>query len=186
MNNLQEMLEVIDENDNVIGLESREGIHKKELLHRDVHVWFVTPHSEIIFQHRSPTKDLLPDKLDSTVGGHVEIGDSYEKSAIKECFEETGISINSKELFFITKRKNTAINNRNGELHQTIGIHYAYLFKGDPADLIIENGKADGFEYWDIDKLESLSDKEKERFIPAWASSEAVSLYNEIIKTVIR
>lgn len=69
MNENKQMLEIIDENDNVIGLETREKIHKEGLLHREIHVWFFTPRGEIIFQHRVKDKDIYPDLLDATVGG---------------------------------------------------------------------------------------------------------------------
>ena len=93
MSNPLEMLEVIEENDNVVGLETRVKIHQDGLLHREIHIWFLTPKAEIIFQHRAKDKDTYPDKLDATVGGHVEPKMSYEETAVKECKEETGIDI---------------------------------------------------------------------------------------------
>ena len=74
MNNQLELLEIINEHDEVIGLETRGKIHQDGLLHREIHVWFITPNGEIIFQHRAKDKDTYPDKLDATVGGHVEPG----------------------------------------------------------------------------------------------------------------
>lgn len=99
----EEKLEVINENDEVIGLESRKVIHQKGLLHREIHILFMTPNREIIFQHRAKDKDTYPDKLDATVGGHVEPGISYEDTAIKECKEETGVDINPSKLKLIKK-----------------------------------------------------------------------------------
>ncbi len=49
------MLEIVDDSDTVIGVRSREEIHTLGLRHREVHVWFVTPDNDIIFQRRSPT-----------------------------------------------------------------------------------------------------------------------------------
>ena len=65
-------LNIVDENDQIIGEDTRENIHRKGLLHREIHVWFYTPKSEIVFQHRAKNKDTFPDLLDATVGGHVE------------------------------------------------------------------------------------------------------------------
>ena len=127
MSNPLRKLEVVNDNDEVIYLETLKEIHEKELLHRDIHIWFITPNNEIVFQHRSKNKDLLPDKLDSTVGGHVEAGDSYEKTAIKECEEETGIKINIDKLLFLGKLKYSALNEKDNKIHRVIGIHYAYL-----------------------------------------------------------
>ena len=61
------MLEVINENDNVVGFETRAKIHQDGLLHREIYIWFFTPNGEIIFQHRAKDKDTYPDKLDATV-----------------------------------------------------------------------------------------------------------------------
>lgn len=36
-----EMLEVVDENDNVIGLETRTKVHEQGLLHREIHIFLL-------------------------------------------------------------------------------------------------------------------------------------------------
>ena len=77
-------LNIIDEQENIIGEETRENIHNQGLLHREVHVWFYTPKGEIIFQHREKDKDTYPDLLDATVGGHVEISLDYENTALPD------------------------------------------------------------------------------------------------------
>lgn len=177
MTNLLEILEIVDDNDNVIGTETKGKIHEEELLHRDIHIWFITPNAEIIFQHRSIDKDLLPDKLDSTVAGHVELNDSYEKTAIKECKEETGIDIDINNLIFLTKMKNSAINHRTGKSHNTIGVQYAYLYEGSINDLKIEKNEGEGFELWKISDLQNLSDKSK--FIPENISEDMIKLFNK-------
>ena len=45
----EKMLEIVDENDQVIGIQSRKEIHEKGLLHREIHVLFITPEKDIIF-----------------------------------------------------------------------------------------------------------------------------------------
>ena len=105
MSNPLEMLEVVDENDNVIDLENRLRIHQEGLLHREIHIWFITPNGEIILQHRSKNKDTNADKLDATVGGHVEPGMSYEATAIKECKEETGLDVEVQQLVAVFDKK---------------------------------------------------------------------------------
>ncbi len=178
MSNPLEILEVVDENDNVIGTKTKLKIHENELLHRDVHIWFITPNGEMVFQHRSKNKQLLPDKLDATVGGHVELNDSYEKTAIKECLEETGIKIEVSELIFLTKMKNSAVNHTTGKSHNTIGVQYAYLFDGHINDLKIEKEDGEGFELWKISDLSSLSESDKSKFIPENLSQDMLKLFN--------
>jgi len=159
-------LNIVDENDNIIGIETRENIHKLGLLHREVHVYFLTPKKEIIFQHRAKDKDTFPDKLDATVGGHVEFVDSYEQTAIKETEEETGIKIKVDDLIFINKIKKWSKDEATGRINNCFNSRYLYIYKGDIEDLKIEKNKALGFEIFSIDKLLNLSDEEKARFIP--------------------
>ena len=125
-----EQLEVINENDQVIGLETREKIHKDGLLHREIHIWFLTPKAEIVFQHRAKDKDTYPDKLDATVGGHVEPKMSYEETAVKECKEETGIDIDLKNLVFLRKMRKKSFDEATGLTNNTIRSQYAYLYDG--------------------------------------------------------
>ena len=40
---MEEKLNIVDENDEIIGEEARGKIHKDGLLHRETHVWFLTP-----------------------------------------------------------------------------------------------------------------------------------------------
>lgn len=173
------ILNIINEADEIIGESSREEIHQKGLLHREIHVWFFTPNREIIFQHRAKDKDTYPDKLDATVGGHVEIGDSYEKTALKEMEEETGIIPDTSKLKFIKKMPRKSFDEATGLTNNTIRAQYAYLFEGDIQDLQIEKGKALGFEAWKIDDLPHLSEEDRIKFIPLILSEEFFELFKE-------
>lgn len=180
-----EMLEVVDENDIVIGLEPRAKIHKEGLLHREIHIWFLTPNGEIIFQHRAKDKDTYPDKLDATVGGHVEPNMNYEETAVKECKEETGIDIDVKKLVFITKMRKESFDQVSGAINNTIRAQYAYLYKGLLEDLQVEKGKAEGFVKWKIDDLSHLSENDKNKFIPLIFGEDMLSIYNQARKLLL-
>lgn len=179
MNSDKEMLEVVDENDVVTGIESRKTIHEKGLLHREIHIWFMTPNREIIFQHRAKDKDTWPDLLDATVGGHVEPGMSYEETAVKECLEETGLIMDPKDLREVKKMCITSFDKVTNTTNNTFRIQYVYLFKGDISDLKIEEGKSIGFEALKIDSLNNLSPEDMEKFIPIYISKEFLELFEE-------
>src|SRR3989344_1392046 len=166
----EEQLELVDENDQVIGLESRKVVHQQGLLHRETHVWFMTPNREIIFQHRAKDKDTYPDKLDATVGGHVEPGMSYDETAIKESLEETGITLDPQKLKLIKKIHRKSFDEVTGLTNNAIRSQYAYLFYGKIDDLKAEVGKIIGFEAWKIDDLPNLSESDKARFISFYIS----------------
>ncbi len=164
---MPEYLNIVDEDDNIIGQETRSEIHRLGLLHREVHVYFITPNKEIIFQHRAKDKDTYPDLLDATVGGHVDLGDDYQSAAIREVEEETGLKIDPKDLIFLSKeRKKSSYDPKTGKLNDTWKEIYIYNFSGQLSDLKVEEGKAIGFESWSMDKLKNISESEKEKFIP--------------------
>ncbi|MBI5251339.1 MAG: NUDIX domain-containing protein [Desulfomonile tiedjei] len=86
-----EILEVVDSKDNVIGTATRAEIHHLGLQHRSVHVFVFNRSGEIYVQRRSESKDRHAAKLDSSAAGHVDPGETYEQSAIRELEEELGI-----------------------------------------------------------------------------------------------
>lgn len=178
------ILDVVDENDDIVGQATRKEIHEKGLLHREIHVWFITPQGEIIFQHRAKDKDTFPDLLDATVGGHVEMGDSYEQTALKEMEEETGIKGDAKDLRFMAKIKKWAEDNVTKAINNTIRVQYAYVYRGKISDLRIEEGKAIGFEAWPIDSLSSLSEEDRKKFIPVILDQDMLQLLQEAKKFI--
>jgi len=180
-----EQLEVINENDQVIGLETREKIHKDGLLHREIHIWFLTPKAEIVFQHRAKDKDTYPDKLDATVGGHVEPKMSYEETAVKECKEETGIDIDLKNLVFLRKMRKKSFDEATGLTNNTIRSQYAYLYNGPINALQVEKGKAEGFEAWKIDDLSNLSEIDKNKFIPLILQKDMLDILKDAKKLLL-
>lgn len=178
------ILNVIDEDGNVLREATRHEIHEKGLLNPEVHVWFYTPNSEVIFQHRAKDKDTFPDLLDATVGGHVEVGDSYEETALKESEEETGIVPNPKNLTFLRM----TITNHKDDVTETINHTrrnvYAYRYDGHVKDLKIKEGKSLGFESWPIDKLFNLSEEERKKFISSTLEKVGMDIFAQI-KTLL-
>ncbi len=175
-----QVLNIVDENDNIIGQATRKEIHEKGLLHREIHVWFITPKGEIIFQHRAKDKDTYPDLLDATVGGHVEMEDNYEKTALKEMEEETGIRGNIKDLHFIAKFKKRSEDNLTRTINNTIRTQYAYVYRGKMGNLQVEKGKALGFEAWPINQLSHLNDEDRKKFIPLILGSDMLNLFQKM------
>lgn len=172
------ILDIVDEAGNVTGQTTREEIHQKGLLHEEVHVWFYTPDGQLIFQHRAKDKDTWPDLLDATVGGHVEVGDTYEQTALKEAQEETGVDIKPEDLIFLRTTITNSYDDVTGKTNHPRRNVYAYCYKWELEDLKIEEKKALGFEAWPIDKLLNLSEEESSKFIP--------SIFNETGRAIIK
>lgn len=140
-----QLLEVVNEADEIIGTAMRSDIHAQGLLHREVHVWLVTPDKQVIFQRRSASKETFPSLLDATAGGHVEMGQSYEQAAIMEVLEETGLNIIPEQLITLCKIYDRASDPVTQTTNHVYRINYAVLFDGDINQLEIEAGDGAGF-----------------------------------------
>lgn len=88
----RELVDVVDENDDVIRVTTRDEVRRLRLLHRSVFVVVVRPTEQLLVHKRSPDKDLWPSLWDIAVGGVVSSGESYEEAARRELAEEVGIT----------------------------------------------------------------------------------------------
>jgi len=86
-----ELFDVVDENDVVIRQETREVVHRENLLHRAVHMFVFNKRKELFLQKRSRLKDVHPRVWDSSAAGHLNTGEDYEVTAVREIEEEIGV-----------------------------------------------------------------------------------------------
>ncbi|MCX8123406.1 MAG: hypothetical protein N3F66_04490 [Spirochaetes bacterium] len=90
---------------------ARSIAHTQGIAHEGVHLWIVRnlPQQEILFQMRASHKDMYPNYLDITVGGHVPFGLTTNKIQ-KEAYEEIGITIDESLLIDLGYFKYEEIN----------------------------------------------------------------------------
>lgn len=87
----EEIFDVVDDDDQVIGQATRAEVHARGLRHRAVHVLVVNRRGELLLQQRSRLKDVHPGVWDSSVAGHLDAGEDYLAAARREMVEEMGI-----------------------------------------------------------------------------------------------
>lgn len=88
--NPDELFDVVDLDDLVVGQAPRREVHAKNLLHRAVHVMIHDANGHLFLQKRSRSKDTFPDCWDSSCTGHVDSGEDYLTAARRELGEELG------------------------------------------------------------------------------------------------
>ena len=90
----QELLDLVDADNTVIGTVDRSRVHGAPALrHRAVHVLVYDDRGHLLLQKRSAGKEIQPGKWDTSVGGHLESGESYPAAAVRETAEELGLAI---------------------------------------------------------------------------------------------
>lgn len=87
-----ELFDVCDADDHVVGQALRSEVHARGLLHRAVHVFVFNSRGELLLQRRSAGKDEYPLRLTSSASGHLGAGESYDAAAVRELREELGLS----------------------------------------------------------------------------------------------
>jgi isopentenyldiphosphate isomerase len=91
----EEIFDVVNERDEVIGQIPRSEVHACGLLHRAVHVLVFNLRGEIFLQKRSMKKDRQPGVWDSSSSGHVDSGENYDETAVRELCEEIGLKLDA-------------------------------------------------------------------------------------------
>ena len=94
-----ELFDLVDADNTVIGTVSRAQVHgNPSLRHRAVHVMVYDERGALLLQKRSAGKDIQPGMWDTSVGGHLAVGESYREAAIRETREELGLEISAADL----------------------------------------------------------------------------------------
>jgi len=89
----EEIFDVVNERDEVIGRRPRSEVHRLGLMHRAVHVLVFNRRGQVFLQKRSPRKDRQPGVWDSSASGHVDSGEDYDACALRELREEIGLEL---------------------------------------------------------------------------------------------
>ncbi len=89
----EEIFDIVDPYDQVIGQATRSVVHATGLRHRAVHILLFNRRGELLVQKRATTKDTFPGCFDSSASGHLSAGEDYDTAAYREVSEELGISL---------------------------------------------------------------------------------------------
>ncbi|GGS96940.1 MULTISPECIES: NUDIX hydrolase [Streptomyces] len=87
-----EILDVVDERDRVVGRAPRGEVYAQGLRHRCVFVQARDAEGRIFVHRRTARKLVFPSLYDMFVGGVVGAGESYDDAALREAEEELGVS----------------------------------------------------------------------------------------------
>ncbi len=89
----EEIFDIVNDRDEVVGQETRARVHRLGLKHRAVHVLVFNRRGELFLQKRSLKKDTFPGAWDSSASGHLDTGEDYDACAVRELREEIGLKM---------------------------------------------------------------------------------------------
>lgn len=93
-----EVFDVVDAHDRVVGRATRSEVHARGLPHRAVHILWLREDGLLCLQRRSYAKDSCPGLLSTSCAGHLDAGEAYASAARRELAEELGIVVADGEL----------------------------------------------------------------------------------------
>ena len=142
-----ELFDIVDEEDIVIGQEMRSVVHQRGLWHRGVHVLLFTRDGKLLVQQRSKDRLHAALALDCSVSEHVQAGEDYYPAAIRGLKEEmgvTGVEIRP----FVKFKMNYGLNdNEISILYQ--GVVDPVLVRFDPVEI-------ERIDYYSLSELQNL------------------------------
>jgi isopentenyldiphosphate isomerase len=94
-------------------------------------VLVINSEGRLLLQKRAANKDTQPGKWDTSVGGHVGFGQSYEEAARREAEEELGIRMEKLDFLYPSRIRNEVESeNIQTYLHLSAG-----PFRHDPGEI---------------------------------------------------
>lgn len=151
----EELFDIVNEEDAVIGQEMRSIVHQRGLWHRGAHILLFTPEGKLLVQQRSKDRVHSPLMLDCSVSEHVKAGEDYYTAAIRGLSEEMGIE--EIDIHPLIKFKMNYGPNDN---------EISELFQGsvDPDFIKFDPGEIEQIIYHNISELQMLVESEESNF----------------------
>jgi len=95
----EELVDVVDDSDCVVGQALRSAVRRKNLRHRSVYILVFNSSGQLFVHRRTLTKDVFPGYWDVAVGGVLRAGEGYDHGGRRELLEELGVDATPRRLF---------------------------------------------------------------------------------------
>lgn len=139
-------------------IKERRAVHRDGDLHGAAHTWIMERYGggiRVLLQKRSADKDSFPNCYDCSSAGHVDAGEEFIATAIRELREELGLEAEEEDFTFLFKQivgGDYEFGNAPFKNHE---LNYVYLLN-KPVDierLVYEPGEIQGLEWKDGDEV---------------------------------
>ena len=180
----ESLTQVVDEHDNPVDVQRRDYIQKKGLWHRVVGLWIVDEATgDMLVQTRQSGRGLDDGKLDSSASGHVDPGEDYIDTAVREASEEIGVSLEKDDLeeiaYFQTQ-------NTSGDkiLNRFTKVFLVRLGR-EALELSIDDAELGGVEWLSAAKVAGLATNHPEQTVPGFVIAWHLSTGRPIPENIV-
>ena len=154
----EEIFDIVDDHDEVVGRDTRSRVHQLGLHHRAVHVLVFNRRGDLFLQKRSMLKDNHPGVWDTSSAGHLDSGEDYDACAVRELREELGWSIAEapERLFKIAACEDT-------------GMEHVWVYRLEAeGPFVLQASEIDRGEWFHLEVITGWIDRRPEDFAPGF------------------
>ncbi|MEG1579950.1 MAG: NUDIX domain-containing protein [Bacteroidaceae bacterium] len=146
----EELFPLVDEEGIITGAATRGECHDgSKKLHPVVHLHLFNSKGEVFLQHRPAWKDIQPNRWDTSVGGHIDLGENVAQALRREVREELGIEDFTPEV--VTQYVFESVRER-----ELVFVHRT-VYDGE---ICTSKEELDGGRFWTLDEVRENLDKE--------------------------
>ena len=119
-------VDVLEKNGDLTGLTLPiQWVADRSFWHYGVHVVILTKKGNAVLQVRSKDTTCSPSRIDITLGGVVGAGETPERAAVREVYEELGLRVRSDQLYLLATNTHVGWHRSRHRLSRVI--NYAYM-----------------------------------------------------------
>lgn len=163
------LIEVLDDKGGLTGrTELKSVVHRLGLWHKAVHVWVYNSKGDVLMQKRSGHAGAYSGLWDSTVGGHVALGEDIKMAAVNELRNEAGVYSNLDDLEFFKVHKQVLGSPELNMCNKEFVYVYLKKFDGEDKNLKPVEKEVECVNFFPLDRLEKdiRSPERKKLYVP--------------------
>lgn len=170
MTDLGERLQIVDEQDRLIGTAPKDEVWQKGLIHRAARIMVRNRAGAVLLQRRGD-KPLYPHRWDISVAGHVAEGDSYEATALREAKEEIGT--HDFDMYFLGIRYEEATFDAREPVGTIIMRRFAAFYEAylDELPTRLATGEVDSVAWWPREEVIRLAHEQPDQVTDGLANA---------------
>lgn len=149
----EELVDVVNEQNEIIGKSSRGEAHRKGLIHRALSVLILNSKGHILLQKRSKNKSVHPLSWDLSTSEHVLAGESYENAGVRSVKEELGVEIDVKIVTKTTLQKRKHKNGKETIYDNEIVLMLIAMHEGP---FVVDESEVSHVQFFSVEEVENM------------------------------